>query len=39
VEALLRQNTELTQTVSTLVERIEAMTREVHARVAQPSGG
>jgi hypothetical protein len=31
VETLLQQNTELTQTVRTLVERIDAMMSEVHA--------
>ena len=36
---LLTQNTELTQTVSTLVEQIDAMTREVHARVAPAASG
>jgi uncharacterized membrane protein len=35
VETLLRQNTEPTQTVRTLVERIDAVTTEMHSRVAQ----
>ncbi len=39
VEDLLRQNTELTQTVRGVAERIEAMTSEVHARVAGASPG
>jgi len=30
---LLRQNTELTQQVHDLTERIEGLTREVHSRV------
>ena len=34
VETLLKQNTELTGTVRTLVEGINAMTSEVHARMA-----
>ncbi len=33
VETLLHQNTELTETVAKLVERIDAMTTEVHSRV------
>jgi uncharacterized membrane protein len=39
VESLPQQNTELTETVRTLAERIDAMTTEVHARVAQPVRG
>ena len=39
VEDLLRQNTDLTQTVRAMAERIEAMTSEVHARVAGASPG
>jgi uncharacterized membrane protein len=38
VQTLLKQNTELTLSVRTLAERIETMTQEVHARVAQPAG-
>jgi hypothetical protein len=35
VETLLRQNTELTEAVRrALVERIESMTSELHARIA-----
>jgi hypothetical protein len=34
VEALLKQNTELTETIRTLVERIDAVTTEVHTCVA-----
>jgi hypothetical protein len=30
----LRQNTELTEAVRALVERTEAMTAELHARIA-----
>jgi hypothetical protein len=37
VETLLKQNTELTQAVRTLVERIDAMTSEVHAQMT-PAG-
>jgi hypothetical protein len=39
VETLLKQNTELTQTVRTLVERIDAMTFEVHARMTPAARG
>ena len=38
VQTLIKQNTDLTETVRSLAERIEAMTREVHSRVARPTG-
>ena len=37
IEMLIKQNTDLTEAVRTLVERIDATTTEVHARVAPPS--
>jgi uncharacterized membrane protein len=37
VEGLLRQNTELTESVRGLAERIEAMTRDMHVRLAAPT--
>jgi uncharacterized membrane protein len=39
VEALIKQNTDLTEAARTLVERIDATTTEVHARVAPPERG
>ena len=38
VQTLIKQNTDLTETVRSLAERIEGMTREVHSRIAQPTG-
>jgi uncharacterized membrane protein len=36
---MVRQNTELTETIKTLTERVEALTREVHKRLVDPSAG
>lgn len=36
---MLRQNTQLTETVKSLTERVEALTREVHMNVCTKRGG
>ena len=36
---LVRQNTELTNTVKSLTERVELLTREVHHQLVQPQNG
>ena len=33
---MLEQNTKLTQSIITLTERVEKLTREVHSRVVSP---
>jgi uncharacterized membrane protein len=35
---MVKQNTELTENIKTLTERVEALTREVHKRLVDPAG-